>query len=87
MRLVRYGRLGAEKPGVIGADGKLRALASLVTDITPELLAPASLRQLKKRLDVARLPAVSGHPRSAARSTASARWSASGSTTRTMRPR
>ena len=44
MRLVRYGRLGAEKPGVIGADGKLRALASVIDDITPEVLAPASLR-------------------------------------------
>ena len=62
MKLVRYGRLGAEKPGVIGADGKLRALASVIDDITPEVLAPASLKRLKK-LDVARLPAVSGHPR------------------------
>ena len=42
MKLVRYGRLGAEKPGVIGADGKLRALASVIDDITPEVLAPAS---------------------------------------------
>ena len=62
MKLVRYGRLGAEKPGVIGADGKLRALASVIDDITPEVLAPASLKRLKK-LDVARLPAVGGHPR------------------------
>jgi 5-oxopent-3-ene-1,2,5-tricarboxylate decarboxylase/2-hydroxyhepta-2,4-diene-1,7-dioate isomerase len=62
MKLVRYGRLGAEKPGVIGADGKLRALASVIDDITPEALAPASLKRLKK-VDVARLPAVSGHPR------------------------
>src|SRR5678816_3581525 len=62
MRLVRYGRLGAEKPGVIGADGKLRALASVIDDITPEVLTPASLKRLQK-LDVARLPSVSGHPR------------------------
>ena len=62
MKLVRYGRLGAEKPGVIGADGKLRALASVIDDITPEVLAPAMLMRLKK-LDVAKLPAVSGHPR------------------------
>ena len=62
MKLVRYGRLGAEKPGVIGADGKLRALASVIDDITPEVLAPARLMRLKK-LDVARLPAVRGHPR------------------------
>ena len=62
MKLVRYGRPGAEKPGVIGADGKLRALSSVVDDITPDVLSPASLKRLG-RLDLARLPAVGGHPR------------------------
>ena len=62
MKLVRYGRPGAEKPGVIGADGKLRALGKIVEDITPDVLAAASLKRLRK-LDVQRLPVVSGHPR------------------------
>ena len=62
MKLVRYGRPGAEKPGVIGADGKLRALGKIVEDITPDVLAAASLKRLRK-LDVQRLPVVSGRPR------------------------
>ena len=49
MRLVRYGRLGAEKPGVIGADGKLRSLASVIDDITPEV----TLLKFKPRKDAA----------------------------------
>ena len=62
MKLVRYGRPGAEKPGIIGPDGKLRALGKVVEDITPETLAPAALKRLSK-LDGSRLPAVSGRPR------------------------
>jgi 2,4-diketo-3-deoxy-L-fuconate hydrolase len=62
MKLVRYGRPGAEKPGAIGADGRLRALAKVLDDITPDTLSPAALRRLAK-LDLARLPAVSGRPR------------------------
>lgn len=62
MKLVRYGRPGAEKPGLIGPDGKLRALSSIIEDVTPDVLAAASLRKLRK-LDPAKLPAVSGKPR------------------------
>jgi 2-keto-4-pentenoate hydratase/2-oxohepta-3-ene-1,7-dioic acid hydratase in catechol pathway len=62
MKLVRYGRAGAEKPGLIDGAGKLRALSGVVDDIGPDVLAPASLRRLA-RLDAARLPAVSGRPR------------------------
>jgi len=62
MKLVRYGRPGAEKPGVVGADGKLRALSKVVDDITPDELSPAALKRLGK-LDLARLPVVSGRPR------------------------
>src|SRR5262245_2507241 len=62
MKLVRYGRPGAEKPGVIGPDGRLRALSKVIDDITPDMLSGPTLRRLAK-LDVARLPAVSGRPR------------------------
>src|SRR5262245_22948544 len=62
MKLVRYGRPGAEKPGVIGPDGKLRSLSKVIDDITPEVLSGPALRRLA-RLDVAKLPAVSGQPR------------------------
>jgi len=62
MKLVRYGPIGKEKPGLIDADGKLRDLSRKVEDIGPDTLAPASLKELAK-LDVKRLPLVKGKPR------------------------
>jgi 2-keto-4-pentenoate hydratase/2-oxohepta-3-ene-1,7-dioic acid hydratase in catechol pathway len=62
MKLVRYGRPGAERPGAIDADGKLRDLSRLVEDITPAALAPAALRRLRGA-NLARLPLVRGRPR------------------------
>lgn len=62
MKLVRYGRLGAEKPGVIDAEGKLRDLSKVIEDITPVALAPAVLRRLRG-LNLSRLPVVRGRPR------------------------
>ncbi|SVD98585.1 uncharacterized protein METZ01_LOCUS451439, partial [marine metagenome] len=32
MKLVRYGRLGREKPGLIDDDGKLRDLSGKISD-------------------------------------------------------
>lgn len=62
MKLVRYGRAGAEKPGLIDAEGKLRDLSRVIRDITPEALQPAELRRLRA-LKPARLPLVKGRPR------------------------
>lgn len=62
MKLVRYGRPGAEKPGAIDADGKLRDLSNVIDDITPAVLAPAALQRLR-RLSLSRLPVVRGRPR------------------------
>jgi 2-keto-4-pentenoate hydratase/2-oxohepta-3-ene-1,7-dioic acid hydratase in catechol pathway len=62
MKLVRYGRPGREKPGLIDASGRLRDLSGVVDDITPAALAPAALRKLR-RIDPASLPAVRGKPR------------------------
>jgi 2,4-diketo-3-deoxy-L-fuconate hydrolase len=62
MRLVRFGRAGAEKPGLVDPDGILRDLSRIVSDITPAALTPAGLRRLSA-LKVARLPAVKGRPR------------------------
>src|SRR5437867_4029701 len=46
MKLVRYGRPGAEKPGLIGEDGAVRDLSRVVKDITPEVLSPLGLKRL-----------------------------------------
>ena len=62
MKLVRYGRAGAEKPGLIDADGHLRDLSRVVKDITPDVLSPAGLKRLRAA-KIARLPIVRGKPR------------------------
>jgi 2-keto-4-pentenoate hydratase/2-oxohepta-3-ene-1,7-dioic acid hydratase in catechol pathway len=62
MKLVRYGRPGQEKPGLLDADGALRDLSRVVKDITPEALAPAGLKRLRS-VNSARLPVVRGRPR------------------------
>jgi 2-keto-4-pentenoate hydratase/2-oxohepta-3-ene-1,7-dioic acid hydratase in catechol pathway len=62
MKLVRYGRPGQEKPGLVDPDGILRDLSRVVKDITPEALAPAGLERLRGAR-LARLPVVRGRPR------------------------
>src|ERR1700686_4921776 len=62
MKLLRYGPVGQEKPGLVDRDGKIRDLSGVVGDINGEALAPASLDRLR-RLDPATLPLVSGSPR------------------------
>jgi 2-keto-4-pentenoate hydratase/2-oxohepta-3-ene-1,7-dioic acid hydratase in catechol pathway len=62
MKLVRFGRAGAEKPGLIDAQGKLRDLSRVVKDITPDVLTPAGLKRLRA-VRPERLPAVAGKPR------------------------
>ena len=62
MKLVRYGRSGQEKPGLIDAEGTLRDLSRVVKDITPDLLTGAGLKKLRG-VNIARLPVVRGTPR------------------------
>jgi ureidoglycolate lyase len=62
MKLLRWGPPGAEKPGLLDRDGKIRDLSGMVPDINGETLAPATLDQLR-RLDPASLPLVPGTPR------------------------
>ena len=62
MKLVRYGRAGQEKPGLIDAEGTLRDLSRVVKEITPDLLTGAGLKKLRG-VKTARLPVVRGTPR------------------------
>lgn len=55
MKLFRFGDKGAEKPGVIAADGSLRDLSGLVPDIAGGVLSPSSLAALRS-LDATLLP-------------------------------
>ena len=62
MKLLRYGPVGQEKPGILDAAGKLRDLSGTVADIAGDTLSPAGLAKLKA-LDPTSLPLVSGTPR------------------------
>jgi len=62
MKLVRYGRPGKEKPGLIDAEGRLRDLSGVVPDIGPAQLSPKALARLAKAKP-ASLPLVRGRPR------------------------
>lgn len=62
MKLLRYGAKGAEKPGLLHADGTIRDLSDHVDDIAGRTLSDAGLDRLRA-LDPDRLPVVAGQPR------------------------
>ncbi len=62
MKLVRYGNEGAERPGLVDANGVLRDLSAHIPDIDGRMLNDASLERLRA-LDTEALPAVDGSPR------------------------
>jgi len=62
MKLVRFGARGAERPGIIDGQGRLRDLSGRVKDIAGDVLLPASLARLAD-IDPATLPLVEGTPR------------------------
>ena len=62
MKLVRYGRPGKEKPGLIDAAGRVRDLSEVVADIDAATLAPRVLARLAK-IKPESLPPVRGAPR------------------------
>ena len=62
MKLLRYGQIGSEKPGVLGNDGEIRDLSGLITDIDASVLSNPALQKLRDT-DLSKLPVVSGNPR------------------------
>lgn len=62
MKLVRYGKPGKEKPGLVDAEGRIRDLSAHVTDFDGDGLSPKSLAKIS-RLKAERLPLVRGRPR------------------------
>lgn len=47
MKLIRYGPLGDERPGLIDSGGRIRSLEGVLDDIGGESLLPASLERLR----------------------------------------
>lgn len=62
MKLCRYGTRGAEKPGLIDADGRIRDLSGVIADVTPADVTSEALARLAE-IDPASLPLVEGSPR------------------------
>jgi len=62
MKLLRYGPAGREQPGILDAQGQIRALSGRCADIGPAELSASSLATLAA-LDPASLPLVPGSPR------------------------
>ncbi|WP_321818112.1 MULTISPECIES: ureidoglycolate lyase [unclassified Paraburkholderia] len=62
MKLLRYGPKGHEKPGLVDAEGRIRALSGAVADIAGDVLSDAGLAQLRT-IDPQTLPLVEGNPR------------------------
>ena len=62
MKLVRYGPVGQEKPGLIDSEGRLRDLSAHIDDIAGAALGAKALEKIAA-LDTDSLPLVSGSPR------------------------
>ena len=62
MKLLRHGRAGFEKPGLLDQNGQIRDLSSKLGDLGPEHLSPQKLQGIRG-LNPDELPVVSGSPR------------------------
>jgi 2-keto-4-pentenoate hydratase/2-oxohepta-3-ene-1,7-dioic acid hydratase in catechol pathway len=62
MKLLRYGSPGREKPAVLAADGKIRDLSGIITDVAGEFLLQEWIDRLRN-LDASVLPIVEGQTR------------------------
>lgn len=62
LKLVRFGALNQEKPGLIDSEGQIRDLSAHLEDITPSELSDESLAEIA-RIPQNELPIVEGQPR------------------------
>ncbi len=62
MKLLRYGKAGFEKPGILDSLGQIRDLSAVIDDIAGDNLFPEKLDFLRQ-LDIRQLPLVSSDVR------------------------
>ena len=62
MKLVRFGKPGREKPGIIDEEGQIRDLSTKLKDIDSKAINPNSLK-LVQRVNLKKLNIVRGKPR------------------------
>ncbi|NYT45572.1 fumarylacetoacetate hydrolase family protein [Alcaligenaceae bacterium] len=62
MKLIRYGEVGEERPGILDDGNQIRSLYPVIKDIDVNLLVPEALRFLEA-IDPEKLPVVDGQQR------------------------
>jgi len=62
MKLLRYGPLGQEKPGIIDAKGNIRSLKDIVSDIDGCALSEENLQRIQA-IDISSLPMIDANVR------------------------
>ena len=62
LKLLRYGPLGEEKPGLVDAQGRIHDLSAHIDDIGPATLSDAALEEIAQ-IPLSELPLVQGDPR------------------------
>ena len=62
LRLVRFGPLGDERPGIIDEQNRIHDLSAFIDDITPDQLSDAALAEIAT-IPINQLPLVQGDPR------------------------
>ena len=62
MKLVRYGAVNEERPGIVDDSGSIRSLYPLVDDFSVDMLAEEWMDILRS-IDIEKLPIVPGEPR------------------------
>ena len=62
MKLVRFGEVGKEKPGIIDGNGAIRDLTDRVTDFGGNGVSHAAIAKISD-IDIEQLPVVPGNPR------------------------
>jgi 2-keto-4-pentenoate hydratase/2-oxohepta-3-ene-1,7-dioic acid hydratase in catechol pathway len=62
LRLVRFGPLGEERPGIIDEQNRIHDLSAFIDDITPDQLSDSALEEIAA-IPINQLPLVQGDPR------------------------
>lgn len=62
MKLLRFGPMNEEKPGLLSENGEILDLSAHIPDLKAEVLSPEGMARLR-RIDQSTLPKVSGAPR------------------------
>ena len=62
LKLMRFGPVGGEKPGLVDAQNQIRDLSAFVDDITPDQLSDAALERIAQ-IPINQLSVIEGDPR------------------------